>query len=207
MRKTSNLLARESDDRRRRRRRCRCRRCHRRRLADALRAHAAQLRARPVRHCGLQGAIWDEERFREWARQHPAEATTQAGRFVARLLRDKTANQSVGYTARLHVAAWKAYGISVEQSVLDDLSRLTQERWCPATLSRLSALGARESDRFDVLEAHWEKLVEYQHTRESNTHAAAKLGERKQDPIDSSSSAELSSSASLCGTCRLPVVW
>jgi hypothetical protein len=33
-----------------------------------------------------------------------------------------------------HVAAWKAYGISVEQSVLDDLSLLTREMWRPATL-------------------------------------------------------------------------
>jgi hypothetical protein len=31
---------------------------------------------------------------------------------VARLLHDKAANQSVGYTARLHVAAWQAYGVS-----------------------------------------------------------------------------------------------
>ncbi len=80
---------------------------------------------------------------------------------MARLLRDKAANQSVGYTARLHVAAWKAYGVSVDQSVLDDLSRLTRERWRPATLSRLSALGARKSDQFDLLEAHWSALVEY----------------------------------------------
>ena len=111
--------------------------------------------------CTEPGAFWDEERFREWVREHRAEATKQAGRFVARLLRDKAANQSVGYTARLHVAAWKAYGISVEQSVLDDLSRLTREKWRPATLSRLSALGARKSDQFDLLEQNWEKLVEY----------------------------------------------
>ncbi len=90
-----------------------------------------------------------------------AEATKQAGRFVARLLRDKAANQSVGYTARLHVAAWKTYGISVEQSVLDELSRLTREKWRPATLSRLSALGSRKSDQFDLLETHWSALVEY----------------------------------------------
>ena len=111
--------------------------------------------------CTEPGAFWDEERFREWAREHRAEATKQAGRFVARLLRDKAANQSVGYTARLHVAAWKAYGVSVEQAVLDDLSRLTREKWRPATLSRLSALGARKSDQFDMLEAHWSALVEY----------------------------------------------
>jgi hypothetical protein len=43
------------------------------------------------------GAAWDEERFREWAREHRCEATKQAGWFVARLLRDKAANQSVGY--------------------------------------------------------------------------------------------------------------
>ena len=111
--------------------------------------------------CTEPGAFWDEERFREWAREHRAEATKQAGRFVARLLRDKAANQSVGYTARLHVAAWKSYGVSVEQSVLDELSRLTHEKWRPATLSRLSALGARKSDQFDLLEQNWEKLVEY----------------------------------------------
>ena len=111
--------------------------------------------------CTEPGAFWDEERFREWVREHRAEATKQAGRFVARLLRDKAANQTVGYTARLHVAAWKAYGVSVEQSVLDELSRLTRERWRPATLSRLSALGARKSDQFDLLEQNWEKLVEY----------------------------------------------
>ncbi len=74
--------------------------------------------------CSEPGAVWDDARFREWAREHRAEATKQAGRFVARLLRDKAANQSVGYTARLHVTAWKAYGVTVEQSVLDDLSRL-----------------------------------------------------------------------------------
>ncbi len=50
------------------------------------------------------------------ARAPEREATKQAGHFVARMLRDKAANQSVGYTARLHVAAWKAYGVSVEQS-------------------------------------------------------------------------------------------
>ena len=110
--------------------------------------------------CTEPGAFWDEGSFREWAREHRAEATKQAGRFVARLLRDKAANQSVGYTARLHVAAWKAYGVSVEQSVLDELSRLTRERWRPATLSRLSALGARKSDQFDLLEQNWEKLSE-----------------------------------------------
>ena len=33
--------------------------------------------------------------------------------------------------------------------------------WRPATLSRLSALGARKSDQFDLLEQNWEKLVEY----------------------------------------------
>ncbi len=86
------------------------------------------------------GRRLDEERFRQWVREHRSEATKAAGRFVARLFRDKAANQSVGYTARLHVAARKAYGVSVEQSVLDDLSRLTRERWRPATLSRLSAL-------------------------------------------------------------------
>ena len=59
------------------------------------------------------------------------------------------------------MAAWKAYGVAVEQSVLDELSRLTRERWRPATLSRLSALGARKSDQFDLLEQNWEKLVEY----------------------------------------------
>jgi hypothetical protein len=111
--------------------------------------------------CTEPGAVWDDARFREWAREHRAEATKQAGRFVARLLRDKAANQSVGYTARLHVAAWKAYGVTVEQSVLDDLSLLTREKWRPATLSRLSALGARKSDQFDLLEAHWSALVEY----------------------------------------------
>ena len=63
---------------------------------------------------GRIGAGWDEERFREWAHEHRSEATKQAGRFLARLLRDKAANQSVGYTARLHVAAWKAYGVTVE---------------------------------------------------------------------------------------------
>jgi hypothetical protein len=119
----------------------------------------------PRRHGTLRNCAralsWDEGSFREWAREHRSEATKQAGRFVARLLRDKAANQSVGYTARLHVAAWKAYGVSVEQSVLDELSRLTRERWRPATLSRLSALGARKSDQFDLLETHWSALVEY----------------------------------------------
>jgi hypothetical protein len=106
---------------------------------------------------------WQRVRFsfREWVREHRSEATKLAGRFVARLLRNKAANQSVGYTARLHVAAWKAYGVSVEQSVLDELSRLTRERWRPATMSRLSALGARKSDQFDLLETHWSALVEY----------------------------------------------
>jgi hypothetical protein len=66
--------------------------------------------------CTEPGAFWDEERFREWAREHRAEATKQAGLFLRRLLRDKAANQSVGYTARLHVAAWKAYGVTVDQS-------------------------------------------------------------------------------------------
>jgi hypothetical protein len=80
---------------------------------------------------------------------------------VARLLRDKAANQSVGYTTRLHVAAWKAYGVTVDQSVLEDLSVLTREKWRPATLSRLSALGARKSDQFDLLEQNWDKLSEY----------------------------------------------
>jgi hypothetical protein len=111
--------------------------------------------------CTKPGAFWDEARFREWAHEHQSEATKHAGRFLARLLRDKTANQSVGYTARLHVAAWKAYGVTVEQSVLDELSRLTRERWRPATLSRLSALGERKSIQFDLLEAHWSALVEY----------------------------------------------
>jgi hypothetical protein len=95
--------------------------------------------------CTEQGAFWDEERFLEWAREHRVEATKQAGRFVARLLRDKAANQSVGYTARLHVAAWKAYGVAVEQSVLDELSRLTRERWRPATpVPAQRARGAEE---------------------------------------------------------------
>ena len=107
------------------------------------------------------GAVWDDARFREWAHEHQSEATKQAGRFVARLLRDKAANQSVGYSARLYVAAWKGYGVSVEQSVLDELSRLTREKWRPATLSRLSALGERKSNQFDLLEQNWEKLVEY----------------------------------------------
>jgi hypothetical protein len=111
--------------------------------------------------CTKPGAFWDESSFREWAHEHRSEATKQAGRFVARLLRDKAANQSVGYTARLHVAAWKAYGVSVEQPVLDELSRLTRERWRPATLSRLSALGAWKSDQFDLLEAHWSAMVAY----------------------------------------------
>ncbi len=111
--------------------------------------------------CTEPGAVWDDARFREWAREHRSEATKQAGRFVARLLRDKAANQSVGYTARLHVAAWKAYGVTVEQSVLDDLSLRTRDKWRPATLSRLSALGARKSDQFDLLETHWSALVEY----------------------------------------------
>ncbi len=39
--------------------------------------------------CTEPGASWDEERFREWAREHRAEASKQAGWFVARLLRDK----------------------------------------------------------------------------------------------------------------------
>ena len=50
--------------------------------------------------CTEPGAFWDEGSFREWAREHRCEATKQAGRFVARLLRDKVANQSIGYTAR-----------------------------------------------------------------------------------------------------------
>jgi hypothetical protein len=45
--------------------------------------------------------------------------------------------------------------------VLDDLSRLTREKWRPATLSRLGALGAHKSDQLDLLEQNWEKLVEY----------------------------------------------
>jgi hypothetical protein len=45
--------------------------------------------------------------------------------------------------------------------VLDDLSRLTREKWRPATLSRLCALGARTSDQFDLLEVHWSALVDY----------------------------------------------
>jgi hypothetical protein len=61
--------------------------------------------------CTEPGAFWDEGSFREWAHEHRSEATQQAGRFLARLLCDKAANQSVGYTARLHVAAWKAYGV------------------------------------------------------------------------------------------------
>jgi hypothetical protein len=36
--------------------------------------------------CTEPGAVWDDARFREWARSHRAEATKQAGRFVARLL-------------------------------------------------------------------------------------------------------------------------
>jgi hypothetical protein len=43
---------------------------------------------------------------------------------------------------------------------MDELSRLTRGKWRPATLSRLSALGARKSDQFDLLEAHWSALVE-----------------------------------------------
>ena len=64
--------------------------------------------------CTEPGAFWDKGSFREWAREHRAEATKQAGRFVVRLLRDKAANQSVGYTSRLHMAVRKAYGVSVE---------------------------------------------------------------------------------------------
>ncbi len=63
----------------------------------------------------------------------------QAGQRVcgpaARLLRNKALVKSVGYTARLHVAAWKAYGVSLEQSVLDELSRLTRDKWRPYGVS------------------------------------------------------------------------
>jgi hypothetical protein len=55
--------------------------------------------------CAEPGAAFDENSFREWAREHRCEVTKHAGRFVALLLRDKAANQSVGYTARQHVAA------------------------------------------------------------------------------------------------------
>ena len=44
--------------------------------------------------CTKPGAFWDEARFREWAHEHQSEAPKQAGRFVARLLRDKAANRS-----------------------------------------------------------------------------------------------------------------
>ena len=86
------------------------------------------------------GGEFEEDSFREWARSHRAQATKQAGIFLARLLRDKAANQSVGYSARLYVAAWKGYGVTVSPDVVDELNRLTREKWRPATLSRLSAL-------------------------------------------------------------------
>jgi hypothetical protein len=90
------------------------------------------------------GAVFDEGSFREWAREHRCEATKQAGRFVARLLRDKAANQSVGYTARLHVAAWKAYGVSVEQSVLDlSLASLYRSSRRPPSTCRKSCRTSR----------------------------------------------------------------
>jgi hypothetical protein len=92
--------------------------------------------------CTEPGAVWDDVRFREWAREHRTEATKQAGRFVARLLRDKAMNQSVGYTVRLHMAAWKAYGVSVEEAVLDELSRLTRE-----TLASRSGIRVRAQAR------------------------------------------------------------
>ncbi len=99
--------------------------------------------------------MFEEESSREWAREHRCEATKPASAFVARLLRDKAANHR-----RVHGAPARGgrecVGISVETSVLDDLSRLTREKWPPPTLLRLSAsaLGARKSDEIDLLEAH-----------------------------------------------------
>ncbi len=86
---------------------------------------------------------------------HRSEATKPA---AAR--EGKAASQSVGYV-HVHGAAalvCKVYGVTVEQSVLDELSRLTRERWRPARLSRLSALGSRKSDQIDL---QWSALVEY----------------------------------------------
>jgi hypothetical protein len=136
------------------------------------------------------GAVFDEDSFREWAGSNRAEATKKAGMFVARLLVSKAANQSVGYSARLYVAAWKSYGVSVDAEVLEELSRLTREKWRPARVSRLSALSARKSDQFDLLEQHWRALVDYLGCR-SGAQFAQDCRAAAQQPLATSSLTEL----------------
>ena len=111
--------------------------------------------------CTEPGAVFDEDRFREWVQYHRDDAKKCAGAFIAKLLHDKATNRTVGYSARLYISTWRSFGVEVDQAVYDELSRLTRDKWKPATATRLSALGMRKSDQFDLLEAQWVALLEY----------------------------------------------
>jgi hypothetical protein len=61
----------------------------------------------------------------------------------------------------IHIASWKTFGVEVAQEVKDEIIALTRDKLRPEKLTRLNALGARQSDQFDLLEPNWEWLIEY----------------------------------------------
>ena len=99
--------------------------------------------------------------FRSWVKANRRGATKHAGAYVGKYLTDKADNKTVDHTLRIHIASWRTYGVEVAQEVKDEINALIRDKLRPEKLTRLNALGARQSDQFDLLEPNWEWLIEY----------------------------------------------
>jgi hypothetical protein len=99
--------------------------------------------------------------FPSWVKANRRGATKHAEAYVRKYLIDKADNKTVDHTLRIHIAAWKTYGVEVTQEIKDEITALTRDKLRPDKLTRLNALGSRKSDQFDLLEQNWDTLIEY----------------------------------------------
>jgi hypothetical protein len=115
---------------------------------------------------GKEQVDFDEEYwlgFHAWVNMpvNQAKATGYANAFVSKYLKEKGDAVSAGHTLQLYLGIWRRWGISVSETVKEQINTFKKEVWKPNKVSRQSTSRSAKVQQFDSVEPVWSTMVEY----------------------------------------------
>ena len=101
--------------------------------------------------------------FHVWvnAPVNSAKVTGYANSFVSNYLKGKGNAVSAGHTLQLYVGIWRRWGISISETVKDQIASFRREIWKPQDVTRHSHSRNNKTKQFDSVEPVWSTMVQY----------------------------------------------
>ena len=117
-----------------------------------------------------KGLTYDETfwlSFQDYIRQNQAEVSEKASEVITEYLEKNGPQKSAGHVIQSeYIAAFKTWGVPLEQSTLERIDLFKRQIWNPAKAARSSVTKKSKEDQYELVMPKWNSIIQYLRTVE-----------------------------------------